>query len=104
MTRRPEREQYDADFEKVRAFLREWDAIGVYQPTESEDDDWPPDEYDSYIPNILSLLRSGHDADRIASHLELARTQEMGLPAHPSRDLEFARRIELWWRSQSEEA
>jgi hypothetical protein len=100
VTRRPERLQYDADLQKVREFLRDWDAIGVYHLADPEDDDWPPDEYDSYIPHILSLLHSGHGADRIASHLEFARTQQMGLPPHSSRDLEFARRIEDWWRSK----
>ena len=99
MTRRPARQQYDANFEKVREFLRDWDAIGVYHPAEPEDDDWPPDEYDSYIPHFLALLRSGHSADRIASHLEFLRTQQMGLQPQSSRDLKFARKIEGWWRT-----
>jgi hypothetical protein len=104
VTRRPERQECDADFEKVREFLREWDAIGVYHPADPEDDGWPPDEYDSYIPHILTLLRSGHGAGRIASHLEFARTQQMGLPPHSSRDREFGQRIEEWWRGRSAQA
>ena len=98
------KDQNDSDFQRVREFLRAWDAIGLYHPIDVEDDDCPPDEYDSYIPHILSLLRSGHGADRIASHLEFARTQQMGLPPHPSRDLEFGRRIEEWWRSERDRA
>lgn len=100
MTRRPPRRRYQEDFDQIRAFLREWDAIGVYRGEKAEDE-WPPDEYDSYIPHILSLLGDGYGADRIASHLEFARTQQMGLPSSPSRDLEYARRIEAWWRSPS---
>ena len=100
MTRKPQRQQHDADFGKVREFLQKWDAIGVYHPADSEDDDWPPDEYDSYIAHVLSLLHSGHGADRIASYLEFARTQEMGLSPFPSRDREVAKRIEEWWRER----
>ena len=101
MTRRSERHEYDANFARVREFLREWDAIGVYHPADAGDDGWPPDEYDTYIPHILSLLRSGHGAERIASHLEFARTQQMGLPPHSSRDLEVAQRIDAWWRTRT---
>jgi len=52
------------------------------------------------IPQILSLLRAGHGADRISAHLEFARTQQMSLPAAPSRDREFAQRIEAWWQAR----
>ena len=103
MTRRPARQQFDVDFEKVREILRGWDAIGVYHPAEPEDDDWPPDEYDSYIPHILSLLHSGHGADRIASHLDFLRTEQMGLSPYSSHDREFAQKIEEWWRTRSDQ-
>jgi len=102
VTKNPERSHYDADFERVRAILREWDPIGVYSAADTDENERPPDEYDSYIPPILSSLRSGGGAQRIASYLAFVREKQMGLPPLPSRDREFAERIEKWWGDQRE--
>jgi hypothetical protein len=53
--------------------IKEWDPIGV------ADEPMAQDEYDSYIPVVLRLLREGADDAEIAAHLAKIETQEMGL-------------------------
>jgi len=60
--------QRPALHDQVRdVLLRDWDPIGVC------DIPGAADEYDSYIPEICALMRSGSDAQALAAHLlELA--------------------------------
>ena len=53
--------------------LRQWDPIGVADVPAAQD------EYDSYVGEIASAVRTGHSASEIADHLVLIETDEMGL-------------------------
>lgn len=79
----------------MEAFLREWDPIGVI-PTLLKDG-LPPNEYDSYAPQVHQMLADGCSAESIALSLGLIRTQSMGLPSLPASDLAVARRMVAWW-------
>jgi len=90
---RKQRRQVDADLSLVCAALRDWDPIGVFPNWP----DGPADEYDSYAPHIVTLLRSGANQTEIADELERIRTQPIGLPSNRPRDDVHARRILAEW-------
>src|SRR5258708_32122612 len=87
---RKQRGQVDAAISLVCAALREWDPIGVFPNWP----DGPADEYDSYAPHIVTLLRSGADQTEIAGELERIRTRPIGLHPKRARDEEIAHRLE----------
>jgi hypothetical protein len=61
----------------------EWDPIGISK------EDWPRDEYHSYIPEIFSLKKSGATVEEIAQALYKIDKHIMGIPG----DIEFCRTI-----------
>lgn len=63
-----------ADIALVQAILRRWDPIGVEPGVVA-----PADEYDSYAPHIVSLVKGGCTTEELASHLEHLGSQTMGL-------------------------
>src|SRR5258708_34714557 len=85
---RKQRGQVDAAISLVCAALREWDPIGVFPNWP----DGPADEYDSYAPHIVTLLRSGANQTEIADELERIRTRPIGLPPNRPRDERIPRR------------
>lgn len=99
MTRKRERRQYDADFGRVQEFLQQWDPIGIYAA--GSEDEWPAEEYDSYVPQVLLLLHAKSGVNGIESYLASVRCQQMGLPADETRDRECAERIEAWWQTRT---
>src|SRR5260370_42188207 len=86
---RKQRGQVDAAISLVCAALREWDPIGVFPNWP----DGPADEYDSYAPHIVTLLRSGANQTEIADELERIRTRPIGLPPHRPSDAALARPV-----------
>lgn len=54
---------------------RVWDPIGVNDVPAARD------EYASYAPGILTLLRRGADDAEIIRHLQTIEAERMGLPA-----------------------
>ena len=69
--------------------------------------EWHPSEelradngYGFYGLNVYTLLRGGHDVDRVASFLGRTRTEEIGLPPDPESDRETARQLVEWWGRQ----
>jgi hypothetical protein len=92
---RKQRRQVDAAISLACSALREWDPIGVFPNWP----DGPVDEYDSYAPHIVTLLRAGANQTEIADELERIRTEPIGLPGNRPRDEEFARRIVEDWSS-----
>ena len=87
--RKPLRERFDRDVDAVKALLREWDPIGVFPNW----DGGARDEYDSYAPQVLSLLYAARTPEEIANHLEYLRTHDMGMPKNRERDLAIAIRL-----------
>jgi len=67
-----------------------WDPIGVAGSP------YARDEYDSYVPGVVSLLFSGSDVSAIAKHLTQITTDSMGLNAGRQRDLETAELLIQW--------
>jgi hypothetical protein len=91
---RKRRKEIDAALAFVCGVLREWDPIGVLPNTPGG----PRDEYDSYAPHIVTLLRSGATQNQIADELERVRTQSIELPRFRRRDEEIAERLAVGWR------
>ena len=54
--------------------IKLWDPIGVH------DQPLAQDEYDSYIPQLISLLQRKPSQNDVAQHLHRIETQRMGLP------------------------
>ena len=63
-----------AEIRLVQAILRRWDPIGAEPGAVA-----PSDEYDSYAPHIVSLVKRGCTAEELASHLEHLGSETMGL-------------------------
>jgi hypothetical protein len=67
---------------KIRKILmKEWDPIGVDDIPEAQD------EYDRYIPQVISLLLRGATPEEIAEYLSTVEAREMGLGLHTKNDL-----------------
>lgn len=62
------------DIRSIEAILRRWDPIGV-EPGKVA----PADEYDSYAPHIVSMVKSGCTVEELATHLEHLSAEWMGL-------------------------
>jgi hypothetical protein len=87
-----------SEIEGLRQLLMEhWDPIGVHAFAEADDDRssyW--DEYDGYMPAILSNLEAGGDVGWLAQYLARRRTMDMGLDARPDLDRKAAEAVVSW--------
>jgi hypothetical protein len=72
----------------VQGVLRRWDPIGV-QPGRFA----PADEYDSYAPQIVSMVESGCSADALVAHLERLSVDTMGVGSNLRASTKFAAEI-----------
>jgi hypothetical protein len=86
------KKQAMADIAYVQGILRIWDPIGIFPG-----DVGPMDEYDSYAPQLVTLLRGGATVDKIQDRLGEIRTRSMGLPAYPQKDRLIADQLVSWW-------
>jgi hypothetical protein len=86
------------EHELRQVLLWRWDPIGVA--------DWFPsaaDEYDSYAPHLVQVLRSGGDTDAVMTYLRNVELDAMGLSGTPPEHLrEVARVIEEWYGNSQE--
>jgi hypothetical protein len=85
------RETGDSELRQV-LFWR-WDPIGVsdYFPNST-------DEYDSYGPGVVALLRAGAGEEDVADHLGFVERETMGLPVDdPGRRAEVAELLTTWF-------
>ena len=72
--------------------MREWDPIGVAEWPEAED------EYDGYVPHIVSLLDNGASEEKVANYLDTIATERMGeLKPDRARSLATARALVRLW-------
>lgn len=82
----------------ISRILLVWDPIGVFQI----DDDWPQDEYESYVPRIIAVLREGIGEQALAEMLQDYRVEYMGLSPNIEKDAEIAGQIcEQWARHRA---
>jgi hypothetical protein len=82
--------------------MEQWDPIGVYDISDDDEDReayW--DEYDSYLPAILSDLERGGDSEWLTQYLARRRTIDMGLGARPDLDRRAAQAIISWNRQRA---
>lgn len=64
-----------------------WDPIGIRAAA-------PRDEYESYVPELIELVRAGESAETIATRLGYISDQAIGLSVGPeAHRLDVARRI-----------
>jgi hypothetical protein len=82
--------------DELRALLRDWDPIGVFQDVNPRHHA-PPHEYDCMIPGIHERLRNGASEADLFTFLQDERTNHFGLPASPKVDMEFAEDVHAWW-------
>lgn len=103
MTRRPERVDFDAAHDELRALLRRWDPIGVFldeDPKMHAEDDAPEDEYDCLIPGLYKRLRAGEREEQLLAFLQHELVHHFGLSPRPDADRKFARELTAWWDSR----
>ena len=70
-----------------RVLIREWDPIGV------GDLDEAGDEYDSYAPDLMSMLNRQATPSEIFEYLWYVETEHMGLPGDREHTMAIARRL-----------
>jgi len=63
----------------------DWDPIGL-----AEMKNWPRDEYDSYLLQVVSRLRRGETVAEVAMYLYRVAAENMGLGKGASADLKAA--------------
>jgi len=72
----------------VQGILRRWDPVGV-KPGQFA----PEDEYDSYAPQIVSMVESGCSSDVLAAHLEHLSVHKIGVGSNVRTSTKFAAEI-----------
>ena len=77
-----------AQLQLVEGILRRWDPVGVLPGRMA-----PADEYDSYAPEILSVVNAGCTVDELAAHLEKLAVSTIGVDANPVRSRKYAAEI-----------
>jgi len=86
------------ELREVARELRSWDPIGVIvDPSNPEN---PLDEYDSYAPEVLRLLKAGIEARLLADHLESIARSQMGLALPLEFHLKFSEYLLAWWNAR----
>lgn len=74
-----------ANFLTMRArLMKHWDPIGI------KDVEQCYDEYDSYIPSILSLIDNGVSPEELAHFLDEIVSEQMGLTSNMSESARVA--------------
>jgi hypothetical protein len=74
--------------EAIRAILlKDWDPIGVADSVEAED------EYDSYVPQIYSMLIRREPSSKLFEFLWWAETENMGLCGNRAHTTQVAERL-----------
>jgi len=72
----------------VQGILRRWDPVGV-KPGQFG----PEDEYDSYAPQIVSMVESGCSSDALVAHLEHLSVHKIGVGSNVRASTKFAAEI-----------
>jgi hypothetical protein len=101
VTRRPERVDYDLAHGELRALLRGWDPIGVFQDEDPEQHA-PEDEYDCLVPRLYGRLRAGEREPEILAFLEHELVEHFGLRPRREADRQFAGYVVGWWADRTQ--
>lgn len=82
----------------VRALLMDWDALGVADAVECED------EYDCMIGPLLGHLRDGSDAAFIRDWIARERVDHFALDPDNGADGALAEKLLAWWAEETAKA
>ncbi len=77
----------------MRDLWNEFDPIGVM-----DDPEWPRDEYEGYVGPTMRLLEQDAGVEEIIKCLEWAVCERMGLNLEQREAMQFACRLEDWFR------
>jgi len=88
------------ELQHVQEVLQRWDPIHVIE--DLKEAGRPPDEYDSYAPTILTMLRNGCDEKQLERHLAAIESANMGLEPSQEKDQQIAAELVHWWKSKRE--
>ena len=80
---------------QVRDLWNEFDPIGVMGM-----EDWPRDEYESYLGQTLRLLEQNAPPEEIQKYLAFVTLEHMGLNETPQFEMsrrDFAKRLRDWY-------
>jgi len=83
---------------EMRDLWCEWDPIGVMSQ-----DEWPRDEYDSYLGPTLRLLEADASADEIIKYLAFVEIEYIGMSDTVSASIqrqEFAQKLQNWYATK----
>jgi hypothetical protein len=70
-----------------KAFIEDWDPIGVGSIHEAQN------EYDPYLEDTYELILNGATEEEVFEHLHLLETQCMGLEGDNENTKKFARKL-----------
>jgi len=79
----------------VRTLLVKWDAIGVADAVDCED------QYDCTIGPLLGHLCDGRDATFLHDRIGRERVEHFGIGPDPSADRALAEALMTWWHQPS---
>ena len=78
--------------EECRQLWNDFDPIGVYR--DWDDEVWPRDEYDAYLPQSVRLVVSEADVYKISRYVRSVVHSSIGMTDFPEEDMvEFAERL-----------
>jgi hypothetical protein len=87
--------EHTSDFTTIRSvLLRDWEPI-------ISNDLLPDDEYDSYIPAIIDLLKSDSSAEQLAGYLTNIERDYMEVETNPERTSLVAKNLVAAWKSRN---
>jgi hypothetical protein len=87
--------EHTSDFITIRfVLLRDWGPI-------ISNDLLPDDEYDSYIPAIIDLLKSDSSAEQLAGYLTNIERDYMEVETNPERTALVAKNLVAAWKSRN---
>jgi len=91
--RRHPNSQTEAQLKVVKIALQKWDPLGVIP--DLIEDGLPPDEYDLYVPSVLSNVLAAQDSREIAEYLAQLRVDALYLDASRPTEQEVELSIKL---------
>jgi hypothetical protein len=75
---------------KVLECLRQWDPMGVVEDA--------PDEYDSYIPEIIDMLDGGIETEHLAAYLMTLAREHMGVSCDKTQTDKITGELVVFWK------
>ena len=94
--KRLEKHQSQQRLQELRDLWNEYDPISVYR--HGWPDDWPRDEYNSYLRRTLRFLEQDAREREVIHYLRKVVADGMGLQFDETEAMIFARRLKAWFK------